>query len=187
MDRRTYLASLGTAGAAAVAGFAGVGTTTLDDPTVRHEGDEVHLLYRRDGDRIAAISVQYGPVAGGPPYRMRLSLWHAGETRVSDLGLLLWNRDATAPPPAIYLAAPAGNLPSVDFRRGEDRARGFFVPDLGEGGSGTVTLEWYLRPYEDPPIGLWIETEASLATGRLGRYALEGTAAVTIEGPRSRA
>ncbi|MGM0398575.1 MAG: hypothetical protein ACQEQY_06225, partial [Halobacteriota archaeon] len=63
MERRTYLAALGTASVGALAGCSVPSTNTrMTDPTVKDDDGETHLVYRDDDGRVAVTSVQYGPV-----------------------------------------------------------------------------------------------------------------------------
>ncbi|AKH96780.1 hypothetical protein [Halanaeroarchaeum sulfurireducens] len=90
MRRRTVLTTLGTAGAAALAGCSIARTTRLTDPTVKGDDTETHLVYRDGDGRIATTTVQYGPVTDGELVRMRLSIWHRRGTTVEDLEVSGW-------------------------------------------------------------------------------------------------
>ncbi|MFB6266021.1 MAG: hypothetical protein ABEI31_00050 [Halodesulfurarchaeum sp.] len=156
-------------------------TTQLDDPTVRTEDRETHLIYRTEDGRIAVTTVRYGPEAAAGPIKMRVSVWHSRETTVTDFRMVVRNRDPQAPPPEMYLSAPGGELPPVHFARFSGGGRGFTIPNVGEIGEGTVTLDWYLRSFDDTgSIELDVDVGYTLDAGLLRSYDVEGRAVLDI-------
>lgn len=143
MERRTYLAALGTAGVGAFAGCSVPSSTTrMTDPTVREEDGETHLVYRDDDGRVSTTTVQYGPTTDQGSIRMQLSVWHREGTTVEDLTVTVRTRDPPTPAPEVYLAAPSGEFPPIHFSRDEERdGRRFAVPDIERVGEGTVTID----------------------------------------------
>lgn len=187
MRRRRFLASAGVVGTGGLAGCSVPDTSTrMDDPTVRPEDGETHLIYRDEGGRVAAVTVQYGPVRDqvGAMLPMRYSLWHRDGTTVEDLTVSVRSRSASQQvPPQVYVASPGGDFPPIHFGRNPDLdARTIAIPEIQRVGTGTVTLEWVLRPFDDEwPVELAVETDASLSSGLLGGYVLEGTTELAIE------
>ena len=186
MKRRTYLAALGTASVGALAGCSVSSTTQLTDPEIETEDTETHLTYRDDEGRVTTTTVQYGPVSAQGLVRMRLSIWHRRGTTVEDLGVTVRDRRPTTPTPEIYLAAPSMDFPPIHFTRDENSdGRHVSIPDIEEVGTGTVTIEWYLRSYADEwPIDIAVDVGYSLDAGRFADYTVEGTVDRTIDSAR---
>lgn len=185
MERRTYLAALGTASLGAVAGCSIPSTTRLTDPDVDTDDTETHLTYRDDEGRVATTTVQFGPHHDQGLIRMQLSIWHRQGTTVQDLAVTVRNRRPTTPTPEVYLAAPSRDFPPIHFSRDEDSdGRRFSIPDVEEIGTGTVTIEWYLRSFADEwPVDVAVDVDYDLDAGRFQEYAVEGTVDVSIKQP----
>lgn len=185
MKRRTYLAALGTASVGALAGCSVPSTTQLTDPTVETDDTETHLTYRDEEGRVATTTVQYGPHYDQGLIRMRLSIWHRQGTTVQDLGVTVRDRSPTTPTPEVYLAAPSMDFPPIHFTRDENSdGRHFSIPDIEEVGTGTVTIEWYLRSYADEwPVDIAVDVDYGLDAGLVSGYAVEGTVDFAIEQP----
>lgn len=187
MNRRQFLAGLGAASSAALAGCSGsLGTTELSDPEVTTEAGETHLTYRDEDGRIAVTSVQYGPVRAGNLVRMRLSVWHRRGTTLTDLEATFRNRDPTAVRPAVYVGGMSGDFPPI-ARRIDDETDGrvLAVPDLTPVGEGTVTFELYVQEYSGFPLELTIDMDYGLDAGTLQFYEVDGTMELTIPGPEN--
>lgn len=186
MKRRTYLSAVWTASLGALAGCSDPSTTRLMNPTVEEEDSETHLLYRDDDGRLATTTVRYGPVTDLGPIRMRLSIWHRRGTTLEDLSVTVRSRDPPGPSPEMYIAAPTASFPPIHFSRGSNgNGRRFSVPDIGEVGTGTVSIDWYLRSFDDDwPVELAFDVEYALDGGLLQAYAVDGTVDLEIEHPR---
>lgn len=186
MKRRTYLAALGTASLGAVAGCSIPSTTQLTDPEIESDDTETHLTYRDEEGRVATTTVQYGPHYDQGLIRMQLSIWHRQGTTVEDLGVTVRNRSPTTPTPEVYLSAPSRDFPPIHFSRDETSdGRHFFFPAIEEVGTGTVTIEWYLRSYADEwPVDIAVDVGYDLDAGRFQDYTVEGTVDVTIDPAR---
>ncbi|UWG46713.1 Uncharacterized protein HSRCO_0416 [Halanaeroarchaeum sp. HSR-CO] len=184
MERRTYLAAFGTAGVGALAGCSVPSTTTrMTDPTVKDADTETHLVYRDDDGRVAVTSVQYGPVTDQGLIRMQLSIWHRAKTTVEDLSVTVRTREPAVPAPEVYLAAPSRDFPAVHFSRDENSdGRQFAVPDIEEVGRGTVTIEWFLRSFDDEwPVELAVDVDYDLDGGTFTTYTVDGTVEFELE------
>jgi hypothetical protein len=78
---------------------------------------------------------------------VRFSVWHLGNTELDSLYL----RFSAANPMQIYLEMPGGYpwSPIVFHQDRDGKGIIFRVDDLGFQGSGTVTLDFLLRPWQD--------------------------------------
>jgi hypothetical protein len=187
MHRRRFLAGLGAAGTVAIAGCAGpVGTEQLQNPDVDDEASETHLTYRDDDGRIATSSVLYGPVRTGRLVRLLISIWHRDGTTVSDLAVTVRTRDPTAVRPSVYVGGFSGEFPPIDYRIDDDSdGRLISVPDLSPVGDGTVTLELFVRAFDEWPLELTVDVAYGLDAGFLQSSEVEGTIDLSISNPES--
>lgn len=187
MQRRRFLAGIGTVGTAALAGCAGpVGTKQLQNPDVDDEASETHLTYRDDDGRIATSSVLYGPVRTGRLVRLMISIWHRDGTTVSDLAVTVRTRDPTPGRPSVYVGGFSGEFPPIDYQIDEDSdGRLLSVPDLSPVGEGTITLELYVQAFNDWPLELTVDVAYGLEAGLVGSYAVDGSVDFSIPNPES--
>ena len=90
---------------------------------------------------------------------MRFSIWHIEKTELDSLYL----RFSSANPMQAYLEMPGGYPWSpISFHQGTDGKSVIFkVDDLGFQGSGTVTLDFLLRPGQDQ-TGFQVEVHYTL-------------------------
>lgn len=185
MDRRTLLAGLGTATGVALAGCSTtLGGSTLDDPEVQAEADETHLHYADGQGEIATTSVLYGPVEGQTLVGVQVSIWHRAGTTLTDLGLVLRDRDPTAVRPDVYVGGFSGEFPPVSFTTGPRReGRAIEVPDVEAVGEGTVTLDLYVRRFGDWPLQMAVDVNYELDTGLAQSATVEGTVDFEIQEP----
>lgn len=191
MNRRQAIAAVGSAGLLPLTGCASVVPgTTLSDPTEERETDgETHLIYTRDGERLATLTVQpgrqrYAGSAGGQ-IPVDVSVWHRDRTKIERLTLGL-----RAPPGGPGVPARVALLtpqwkphPSVQLytdRRDGETVLG--IDDTGEQGDGTVTFEFLLAGLEASTSELLVDAAVGLAEqGVLGRaYTLEGRTRVPL-------
>jgi hypothetical protein len=129
-----------------------------------------------DGDEnVASLAVRhpdaYGTDAG--PIRFSPSVWHRKDTHLDRLRYeIRAPATGTDPHVEVTLATPPGGpWPEVRYGLAEDgRTTVFEADDLGFVGTGTVTLEFYLRPTARPPeLPVWLHVEYDLATERTTR------------------
>ena len=183
MDRRQFLAAIGAAGTATAAGCLG-GRHDLEDPTVETDADETHLTYRQGGERLAVTSLDYGTGRPGGLVELRLSIWHRRDTTLTDLAVTIRRREPTATRPEVYVGGVSGEFPPIAQRIDpESDGRQLVVEDLSPVGEGTVTLGLFVRHFEDWPVDLTVDVAYGLSAGVLERYAIEGTAELTVAGP----
>jgi len=75
-----------------------------------------------------------------------VSIWHSEETELDSLFLKFYGTHYTQ----VYLEVPGGSWPSIDFRQTSDgKGASLEVDDLGFQGTGTVTLEFLLRSFDE--------------------------------------
>ncbi|WP_243838087.1 hypothetical protein [Halobacterium sp. R2-5] len=107
MNRRTYLAAVGTAGIAASAGCSAVtGTQTLSDPTVHEDspGRKALVFNSNDGE-VGHVGVD-GHVKSDR-IELTTEIWHQDGTRVDSIELRVWMPEiATESPAEVAVAAP---------------------------------------------------------------------------------
>jgi hypothetical protein len=102
----------------------------------------------QNGVRISDIYISADPVnpqTGLVP--IRFSIWHSTSTELDSLHL----KFSAANPMQMYLEMPGGYpWSSINFHQDRDgKSIIFGVDDLGFQGSGTVTLDFLLRPWQD--------------------------------------
>ncbi len=97
------------------------------------------------GVRVANIYIRAEhpvPQALGMP--VLVSIWHSEETELDSLFLKFSGTNYIQ----VYLEVPGGSWPSINFQQTSDgKGASFEVDDLGLQGTGTVTLEFLLRPF----------------------------------------
>lgn len=180
MNRRRFLAASAAASALPLAGCA-ARTTALHDPDVRREDDETHLVYR-DGDaRVAVVSyLRRQRVGSPPPYGLWFHLGHEESTTVESLRVELDTAPARRPKPAVYLQAPDGHpYPEMHYHTdAETGAAVVDIPDTGEQGSGSMSLEFLVAPLSAEPVTVVGDATVGLAGRRFvgETYELTGRA-----------
>ena len=115
---------------------------------VPHSDNAVTADVLKDGVRTANIYVRVDPP---PPETtgttVLVAVWHAEETELDSLYVELSSEGIMQ----YYLKMPEGRpWPIMQFQQTSD-AKGTFVriDDLGTQGSGTVTLEFVLKPFQN--------------------------------------
>lgn len=154
MDRRRFLAAAAAAGALPLAGCA-ARETTLVDPELRREDDEVHLIYRDGDDRVAEVSyMQRQRVGSPPPYGLWFHVGHGEATTVDALGVELDTAPGARPKPHVYLRTPQGDpYPDIHYHTDPESGTAVVdVPDTGRQGSGSVSLEFLVAPLSEESI-----------------------------------
>lgn len=154
MDRRRFLAASVAASALPLAGCA-ARRTTLRDPEIEREDEETHLVYRDGGVRVAVVSYMSRQRVGSPPpYGLWFHVGHDESTSVESLRVELDTAPARRPKPAVYLQAPDGHpYPEMHYHTdAETGAAVVDVPDTGEQGSGSMSLEFLVAPLSAEPV-----------------------------------
>jgi hypothetical protein len=98
------------------------------------------------GVRAANIYVRpEPPLPGASGIPVLVAIWHSGDTEVDYLFLKFSGTQHIE----VYLEAPAGQpWPLTSFHRSSDgKGAEFEVKDLGIQGSGTITLQFILKPF----------------------------------------
>ena len=134
-------------------------------------GTDVYL----NGVRITDIYVGADPVNPQTGLvSMRFSIWHIGKTELDSLYL----RFSSENPMQAYLEMPGGYPWSpISFHQGTDGKSVIFkVDDLGFQGSGTVTLDFLLRPGHDQ-TGFQVEVHYTLHTPAFMQLAQQAVSA----------
>lgn len=183
MRRRSYLATLATAGAAATAGCGTVRSeTTLSEPDVHEESVQRRSLeFTADGEEVGSIGAD-GDVSDG---RIELSteIWHREGTTVESIELNVWMPPAaerspaevsvvspvqgdSSPPPSITLSSPRDEPGTV-----------IEIDDLDDLADETIsTLDLVVEPGYDRATTLVIDSTIELDSSSLidGGYELVG-------------
>ncbi len=100
------------------------------------------------GVRVANIYVRpEPPLLGAFDIPVLVSIWHSEDTEVDYLFLKFSGTQQIE----VYLEAPAGHpWPLTSFHRSTDgKGAEFEVTDLGIQGSGTITLQFILKPFSN--------------------------------------
>jgi hypothetical protein len=180
MERRTFLAGLGSIGIAATAGCGAVaGETTLSEPTVDADlPGRKALIFESDGEEIGHVGVD-GTVENGL-IDLSTEIWHREGTRVERIELRVWMPETesaadvavvspvegdSSPPPSVALYTP-DSAPGTAIE----------ITDLDDLADETIsTLELLVRP-PDAATKLAIDATVELAgSGALTKdYDLEG-------------
>jgi hypothetical protein len=75
-----------------------------------------------------------------------VSIWHLEETELDSLFLKFYGTHYIQ----VYLEVPGGSWPPINFQRTSDgKGASLEVDDLGFQGTGTVTLEFLLSPFDE--------------------------------------
>jgi hypothetical protein len=183
MNRRTYLATVASAGVAATAGCSAVGkSTTLSAPTVNTESSgRKALIFTSNGEEVGHFGVD-GSVESD---RIDLSteIWHRDGTNVESIELRIWMPEAateshadiavvspvqgdSSPPPSVTLSTPDRDLGTI-----------IEVTDLDDLADETIsTLNLIVVPGSETATALTIHTTIELTSdGILGSdYTLDG-------------
>lgn len=183
MDRRSYLAAVGTAGIAATAGCSALGgSETLSDPTTHEDAPgRRNISFSADGEEVASFGAD-GGISGGV-VRLDTELWHAEGTAVDSIRLTVWMPTETnAGYETVALAAPVqgDSSPPPEITLSVDRARSAAVveitdlDDLRDETISTITL--LVDPRSNPSTTVAIDTEIELAGSGLTAtdYTLDG-------------
>ena len=136
-------------------------TENLQVDGFRSIGDNANATdVYQNGVRISDIYIRTDPVnpqTGLIP--AMCSIWHLENTELDSLQL----RFSAVNPMQMYLQMLGGYpWPSIDFHQGSDGKTIIFgVDDLGVQGSGTVTIEFLIRPWQNQ-ISFQLEVEYTL-------------------------
>ena len=182
-SRRTVLASLGSAGIAAIAGCSMVGgSKSLSDPTVSGDSDRSEtLVFSSDGTAVAKLSFS-GAISSGQ-IDLESELWHESGTTVESIKLQVWMPSDDP--------GPAADVAVVSPVEGDSSPPPFLSLYTPEWGKGTVieitdlddledetisTLDLIVQPRETAGTKLLIDGEIELGGGGLltRGYSLSG-------------
>jgi len=183
MDRRSYLAAVGTAGIAATAGCSALGgSEALSDPTIHEDTPQRrHLSFSADGEEVASFGAD-GSVSKGV-IRLDTELWHRDETAVESIRLVVWMpTEENAGSETVALAAPVqgDSSPPPEITLSVDRRRSAAVveiTDLDDLRDETIsTISLLVDPRSNPSTTVAIDTEIELAGNGLTAtdYTLDG-------------
>jgi len=183
MDRRSYLAAVGTAGIAATAGCNALGgAETLSDPTTGEDSPQRrHLSFSADGEEVATFGAD-GGVSNGV-VRLDTEFWHRDGTAVDSIRLTVWMPTETnAGSETVALAAPVqgDSSPPPEITLSVDRERSAAVieitdlDDLRDETISTITL--LVDPRSNSSTTVAIDTEIELSGSGLTTtdYTLDG-------------
>lgn len=143
---------------------------TLSNPTTeREDHGETHLLFQTDGDRVASFTVQPGrrrySGPAGEQITLDVSCAHRDGTKITGLRLKLRTLPGGGPPPAqVSLTTPFGTPhPALQlYRDPQDLGTILDIPDAGEVGDGTLTLEFLLSSLEASTSELEVDATVEL-------------------------
>jgi len=112
-----------------------------------HSDDSYAADILDGGVRVANIYIRAErPALQALDVPVLVSIWHSEETELDSLFLKFYGTHYIQ----VYLEVPGGSWPSIDFRQTSDgKGASFEVDDLGFQGTGTVTLEFLLRPFDE--------------------------------------
>jgi len=187
MERRAYLAALGSGGLVAAAGCTG-GPTSLTAQPGNTDGPPQRgsLEFVANGSEIASFGVD-GTV-GADVIDLRTEFWHREETTVRSIELRLWTPDSdgttqvavqspvegdSSPPPKLSLYTP-------------DRSPGTVVEvtDLDDLADETIsTLNFLVRPIYAGPTTLAVDATIDLVGGGWLGDAYDLSGELTLEFP----
>lgn len=179
MRRRRYLRGAAAGVALGLAGCTGSLERTLYPYDVEEDPEERHLIYRAGGEEVATVSlIGHGDLewsTGVAP--IRLHVWHVEGSTLERVRYVLRAPDRTITPD-VYLKRPGGYpWGPISFVRGEaPGTTELRVPDLGEQGRGSVTLDLLVTRYDEDPFTLEVDVDAGLDGPSFARdYRLRGT------------
>jgi len=183
MRRRSYLATLAAAGAAATAGCGTVRSeTTLSEPDVHEESAHRRSLeFTADGEEVGSIGAD-GTVSDG---RIDLSteIWHREGTTVESIELHVWMPPAPEGSPAqVALASPvqgdSSPPPDVTLSAPRDEPGAVLeIDDLDDLADETIsTIDLVVTPGYDRATTLVIDSTIDLGSSSMldGGYELDG-------------
>lgn len=168
MDRRRFLAATAAASALPLSGCA-ARETTLDGPEVRREDSETHLVYTDGDDEVATVSyMRRQRVGNPPPYGLWFHVGHSESTTVDSLRVELDAAPGQRPKPRVYLETPDGNpYPRMHYNTdAETGAAVVDVPDTGDQGAGSMSLEFLVAPMSGETATVVGETTVTLSGRR---------------------
>lgn len=168
MNRRRFLAATAAASALPLSGCA-ARETTLDEPEERREDDETHLVYTDGDDEVATVSyMRRQRVGNPPPYGLWVHVGHDESTTVDALRVELDAPSSQRPKPRVYLEAPGGHpYPRMHYHTtAETGAVVVDVPDTGDQGSGSMSLEFLVSPLSGETATVLGETTVTLSGRR---------------------
>lgn len=193
MNRRGFLAAVGSVGAVATAGCSSVGSTTLTNPEEERTDDgDVNLDFRAEsGEAVATLTVMPGrrryPGHAGAEVPVKIAITHGDATKIESVRL-----DLRAPPTATGAGAPAEVAfttpfakphPSIELYTDPDDVSTILeIPDTGEQGDGTMVFDFLLTGVRDATAELSVDATIALSEdGVLGQsYTLEGLSLVSL-------
>lgn len=156
MERRRFLAASVAATALPLAGCA-ARETTLQDPEVRREDDETHLVYRDGDERIAEVSYVARQRTGSPPpYGLWFHVAHAESLSVDAFRVELDVAPSDQSVGSVYLEAPDG-APYPEMHYHTEPESGSTVVDVDDTesqGSGAVNLGFLVASSSEPPVAV---------------------------------
>lgn len=190
MERRAYLAMIGSAGIAATAGCSAFGgSETLSEPTVREESAGRRSLgFTAGGEEIGSFGAD-GELSDGV-IDLTTEFWHREGTKIRSIRLAVWmptsgegaGREDVAvvspvqgdssPPPSITLSTAGGPPRSV-----------IEITDLDDLADETIsTLDLVVRPRGNPSTTVAIDATIELASGGIAGtdYTLDGQLELTM-------
>lgn len=176
MNRRAFLAATGLGLTATSAGCGLLeGPRRLAAPTeeVDADGREKHLVFRDDGQRVAAFTLAQRSIQGsaGDQFNLRLHLSHRSSPDRYDAPTTVdrFRFDLRTPPttehaPArIYVQVPRSELTEVlDFGQTDDGWNRIASEDPGDLGRGTINVETVVAPKGEMGDELEVRVAATL-------------------------
>jgi hypothetical protein len=171
MQRREFVAALGTAGIAGVAGCGAVrGDVTLSAPSVGGDSPgRKYLEWSADGESVASFGVT-GGVTSGIIDLFQTELSHRDGTEVTRIELRVRMPDADAPADVAVVSPVEGDSsppPSLALYTPDDATGTVIeVTDLDDLADETIdTLEFIVRPHDETATELAIDVTIELAGG----------------------
>lgn len=178
MRRRQLLATSASTALAASAGCFGAWPDSTDlgvpEEELNDDGREKHLVYTRDSERQAVVTIQQRSRQPSLDERLplRLHVWHREGLRTERMAFRLRAPPTVGNVPAdVYLRVPHGGpWPEFDLRRDDDLWTVIAVDDLGDLGSGSLRLDLIVDPTTGPVEEVTIRADVVFeGTGLLER------------------
>jgi len=195
MKRRDVLAAVGSAGAVAMAGCAGLGSETISNPVEDQASDgETTLSFQADdGNQVASLTArpaeQRFSSHGGQQIPVDIAITHPEGTTIRDLTLSLRAPPSGTGVTEVAIETPFGTPhPSLDlYEAPDDGASVLTIDDLGKNGDGTVLFKFLLLGVGDAISEVEVDAEIGMSEkGMLGNeYTLKGLTLVPLPGGTS--
>jgi hypothetical protein len=195
MNRREFLAGVGSLGVVATAGCSSISSTTLTNPEEEQTDDgDINLNFRTDGgEEVATITVMPGRQRysghAGAEVPVKIAIMHGDTTKIESIQF-----DLRAPPTSTGAGTPAEVAfttpfakphPSIDLYTDPDDVSTILeIPDTGEQGDGNIVFDFLLTAVRDTTTELSVDAAIELSEGGvLGQnYTLEGLTLVPLPG-----